>query len=446
MQDEDAKVTRKATASELLTLRLVGAEVTVELGPDAGRSCTVGPSSLVIGTGSGCDLCLSDRLVSRRHVELRAEADGLRVTDLGSLNGTRLGTSRVRDVLLTEDCALALGETTLRVRLQRDGLGVSLSPRRSFGAALAESPGMRHVFDLLEKAAKNDVTVLLEGDSGTGKDVLAHAVHAESSRRQGPFVVVDCGAIPEQLLESELFGHEKGAFTGALQQRAGAFEQAHGGTLFLDEIGELPLEAQPKLLRALESRAFRRVGGSQTVKVDVRVVAATNRRLREAVRRREFREDLFYRLAVVHVAVPRLADRPEDVLPLAESFLRRVTGDERAVLPDDFAKLLSSYAWPGNARELRNVVERFATFDRADPKLLFDPGAATERPGAAPFEGLELLPYHEAKRRVLELFHRAVLPRALERAGGSVPKAAEELGLPRQSLYRMLNQLDEESP
>lgn len=199
------------------------------------------------------------------------------------------------------------------------------------------------------------------------------------------------------------------------------------------------MDAQPKLLRALESRSFRRVGGTDTLRVDVRVVAATNRRLREAVRRREFREDLFYRLAVVHVSVPRLGDRKEDVIPLAETFLRKVTGDAAATLPAELARLLRGYDWPGNARELRNVVERFATFDRADPSVLFDRVSFVDAP-AGLFDGLDALPYHESKRRVLEAFHREVLPRAVERCG-SVQKAAEELALPRQSLYRMLNQL-----
>ncbi len=441
---DDAGGTRKASADELLTWSLVGAELAIESGPDRGRKIEIGPTGLVVGSGSGADVCLTDPLVSRKHVELRAEADGVRVTDLRSLNGTKLGSVRVREVLLTEDAALTVGESVLRVTIERSARGIRLSPRTEFGDAIAESPAMRHVFELLERAARTDVTVLLEGDSGTGKDVLAHALHRESPRREAPFIVVDCGAIPEQLVESELFGHEKGAFTGAHAARAGAFEQAEGGTVFLDEIGELPLDAQPKLLRALESRSFRRVGGNVTVRVDVRVVAATNRRLREAVRRKEFRDDLYYRLAVVHISVPRLADRPEDVLPLAESFLRRVTGDPSTSLPEDLKRLLASYDWPGNARELRNVVERFATFDRADPKILFDARASDAPIGQSAFAGFELLPYHEAKRRALALLHRTVLPKALEQAQGSVPRAAEALGLPRQSLYRMLTQLDEE--
>ena len=433
--------TRKVQLSEALKLRLMGARVTVVSGRDAGHVCEVGPAGLIVGSGSSSDLCLEDPRVSRRHVELRREEHGLRVTDLGSTNGTLLGSTLVRDVLLVEDASLKIGDTTVAIHLSRGAPDLALSARRVFGGAVADSPAMRHVFDLLEKAAPSEVTVLLEGESGTGKDVLAQALHAESKRRDGPFVVVDCGAIPEHLVESELFGHERGAFTGAQSQRKGAFESANGGTVFLDEVGELPLDAQPKLLRALESRSFRRVGGSDTIRVDVRVVAATNRKLREAVRRREFREDLFYRLAVVHVAVPRLADRPEDVLPLAESFLRRITGDAAATVPAELARLLQAYKWPGNARELRNVVERFATFDRAEESLLFEGGERRSALPGMPFGGLENLPYHEGKQRVMDDFHRAVLPRVVERCGGSMAKAAEELGLPRQSLYRMMQRL-----
>jgi transcriptional regulator with PAS, ATPase and Fis domain len=438
--------TRTAALDELSRVQLTGAEVAVVSGVDAGLTLPIGAAGLLVGTGLGCDLRVTDTLVSRRHLELRAEATGVRATDLGSLNGTHFAGARLREVLLTQDAVLTIGETTLAVRLSGEPLDVSLSPRTQFGDAIAHSPAMRHVFALLERAARSDVTVLLEGESGTGKDVLALAVHQESARREGPFVVVDCGAIPENLIESELFGHEKGAFTGALASRPGAFEQAEGGTVFLDEIGEMPMEAQPKLLRALENRSFRRVGGAATVRVNVRIIAATNRRLREAVRRREFRDDLFYRLAVVHVTVPRLADRPDDIVPLAENFLRRATSKPDARIPADLARLLAAYSWPGNARELRNVVERFATFDRADPSILFDAGSHDARdPHGLDLNGLENLPYHDAKRRVVEAFHRSVLPRVVERAAGSVPRAAELLGIPRASLYRMLQQLRDEA-
>ncbi len=446
MASSAGDVTRKASLREVHRLRLTGATIEVISGPDAGLSVEIGATGIVVGAGTSCDLQLTDTLVSRRHVELVGEEDGVRVVDQDSTNGTLLHGALVRDVLVTGDVVLVVGDSSLSVRMAAEPLDVSVSPRRAFGGAIAESGAMRYVFALLEKAAQNDVTVLLEGDSGTGKDVLATALHDEGRRAEGPYVVVDCGAIPDGLFESELFGHEKGAFTGAHQRRAGAFEQADGGTLFLDEVGELPLGTQPKLLRALENRSFRRVGGAQTVSVDVRVIAATNRRLREMVRRREFREDLFYRLAVVHVRLPRLGDRPEDVIPLAERFLAAATCDDAAKIPDGLAALLRSYPWPGNARELRNVVERFATFDRTDASLLF-PGALDAVPkdgpaeGASVLAGLEGMPYHEAKKQLMDRFHEAILPRAVERAGDSVARAARELGLPRASLYRMLQQL-----
>jgi transcriptional regulator with PAS, ATPase and Fis domain len=435
--------TRVAAIDEVSRVRLTGAEVEVIGGADAGARAAIDVAGVTIGAGTGCDVRLSDTLASRRHCELRATADGVLLRDLGSKNGTYFAGARVRELLLLKDAVLSIGQTTLGVRLFAEKVDVPLSPRRKFGDAIAESAAMRHVFALLERAAKNDVTVLFEGDSGTGKDVLARALHQESARRDGPFVVVDCGALPDNLVESELFGHEKGAFTGAQSARPGAFEQAHEGTLFLDEIGELPIDAQPKLLRALENRSFRRIGGTKLVNVNVRVVAATNRRLREAVRRREFREDLFYRLAVVNVAVPRLADRTEDIAPIAEVFLRRATGDAKATLPPDLVRLLMAYAWPGNARELRNVVERFATFERADASLLFggEPASGAVPSGEGAFDGLDALPYHDGKRRVIEAFHRAVLPRVVERADGSIARAAELLGLPRPSLYRMLREL-----
>jgi DNA-binding NtrC family response regulator len=447
---DDDPSTRAASLDEIHRVRLRSARVRVVAGPDSGAEASVGPAGLLVGSGMGCDLRLSDPRVSRRHVELRAEEGGVRAIDHASLNGTFLGSARVRDLLLVESTTLTLGGATIAVELLAEPLDVRFSSRTRFGDAIAQSKAMRHVFSLLEQAAQTDVTVLLEGESGTGKEVLAHALHSESSRREGPFVVVDCGALAKDLIESELFGHEKGAFTGAVGARAGAFEQANGGTLFLDEIGELPLESQPKLLRALEGRTFRRVGGTKTLTVDIRVVAATNRRLREAARRKEFREDLYYRLAVVHVAVPRLSDRKEDVALLAERFLRRATRDDSAVVPAELQGLLSSYDWPGNARELRNVIERFATFRTADARVLFGapdpPSPIAGSTTAFDFAELDGLPYHDAKGRVIEAFHRTVLARAMDRAGGQVAAAADLLALPRASLYRMLQEVRQRDP
>jgi transcriptional regulator with PAS, ATPase and Fis domain len=436
---DEVVATKTADIEGLRRVQLTGAELVVCGGPESGLTLPIGAGGLTIGSGDRCDVRLTDELVSRTHLELTAEAHGVRAVDRGSMNGTFLGSARVKDVTLIETTVLQIGTTPLKIALVATPLTIELSERSKFGEAIAQSPAMRHVFSLLDRAARADVTVLLEGDSGTGKEVLARAIHDESARKDAPFVVVDCGAISESLVESELFGHEKGAFTGATSRRPGAFEQAQGGTIFLDEIGELPLDMQPKLLRALENRAFRRVGGTETVNVDVRVVAATNRRLRDSVRRREFREDLFYRLAVVHIAVPRLAERASDVVPLAERFLRIATRTPTATLPPDLARLLVSYDWPGNVRELRNVIERFSTFGQADPQLLFT--GAPEKASPLGFEAFANLPYHEAKKRLMDAFHRAVLPLAVERAGDSVPRAAEQLGIPKASLYRMLQDL-----
>ncbi len=435
----DDGTTHRAELSDLHQLRIARAHVEVLSGPDSGARMELGPNRCVVGSGPDCDLRVQDDLVSRRHVEFRAQADGVRVVDLESKNGTVLGAIRVRDVVLQREADISIGNTSLGLRLIQDAMELPLSPRTRFGRAVGVSAEMRHVFALLEQAAARDITVLLEGDSGTGKDVLAVSLHEASARRDRPFVVVDCGAIPENLIESELFGHERGAFTGADRAREGAFEQARGGSVFLDEIGELPIELQPKLLRAVENRSFRRLGGGREIDIDVRLIAATNRGLADAVRRGEFRKDLFYRIAVFPVNVPPLADRPEDIVPLARMFYERFTG--QTSLPEELAQLLTSYAWPGNARELRNVIERFATLGRADPKLLFGavPNTGAER---EPWnvERLASLPYHEAKREVVDAFHRAVLPVAIDGAG-SVSAAADRLGIPRSSLQRMLKNL-----
>jgi len=440
--DAPDATTHAASLDEIHLLVVRGAELIVVDGPDAGRQISAAGGSVLVGSGVACDLRLSDPLVSRRHLEVHGEARGIRVIDRGSRNGTLFHGARVADLLITEDAELVLGGTRLLVKLGREPVKLPFSPRTRFGHAVAHSEAMRHVFRVLELAAAKDITVLLEGESGTGKEVLATALHEESPRRDGPFVIVDCGAISPSLVESELFGHERGAFTGAVAAHIGAFERAHGGTIFLDEIGELPLDAQPKLLRALESRTIRRVGGSQLVSFDTRVVAATNRRLKESVRCKEFRQDLFYRLAVVHVVVPRLADRRDDIPLLAERFLKQAVG-EGAKLSDELARLLSSYDWPGNVRELRNVIDRFATFEKADPALLFDrssvvPGGTG---GGFDLESLAHLPYPEAKRRLLDAYHRAVIPAVLAEAGGSVPKASETLGMSRTNLYRVLQEL-----
>lgn len=421
------------------SLPIVAATLEVSRGPDVGMSARVEAPSFVIGSGAATDFRLTDKTVSREHVRLTLDSAGLRVRDEASRNGTWIGGARLQSAVLTTDTLLRLGETTIAVRLDASPTELPVSAKSEFGSAIGVSPAMRHVFALLERAARSNVTVLLEGESGVGKDVLAHALHAESSRAQGPFVAVDCGAIPPNLIESELFGHSKGAFTGATHAREGLIPQAHGGTLFLDEIGELPIELQPKLLRVLESREVRPVGGRGASVVDVRIVAATNRRLLEVVASGAFRKDLFYRLAVARVVVPPLRDRPEDVLPLALAFLRATTQDPRTDLPADLAALFVAYTWPGNVRELRNVIDRYALLGLRDARGLFDgaPGGAS-----APSDDLSLLPLHEARRRALDTFEQAYIPRVLARAGGVVARAADLAGVARPSFYRILERLN----
>ncbi len=414
-------------------LQLRGATLVVSKGPDAPREVAIDHPTFVVGVGDTADLRLTDPAISREHLRIFLEPTGVRVVDERSKNGTFLGGVRVHDVTLTADAAFTLGATTLTVRLATEQLDLPVSESDRFGDAIGTSVVMRHLFARLELAALSQLTVLLEGESGVGKDVLARAIHGKSPRSGGPFVVVDCSAIPAHLIESELFGHERGAFTGADRARKGVVEEANGGTLFLDEIGELPLEMQPKLLRMMEQREVRPVGASHPRPVDVRVIAATNRRLAEAARTGEFRSDLFYRLAVVRVVVPPLRERREDILPIARALLA-MSGSKAPDFPDDFASLLMAYPWPGNVRELRNVVERFAVLG-AEARGLFD---SAKDDGWRPLEALTELTYHEARKRVLDRFDEHYLGKLLDEADGVVAKAAERAGVARTSFYRMI--------
>jgi transcriptional regulator with PAS, ATPase and Fis domain len=423
------------------TIRVHAVQLEVTSGPDAGATARVEQPTFTIGTGESAHLRLSDNTVSREHLRISLQPDGVLLRDPGSTNGTWMGTMRVESITIATDVVLTLGSTTIALRVEAAPLDLPVSTSARFGNALGESNAMRHLFAVLERAARSEATVLLEGESGVGKEILAQAIHAASPRAQGPFVPVDCGAIPPTLIESELFGHERGAFTGADRARVGAFEQANGGTLFLDEIGELPLEMQPKLLRVLETREVRPLGARGTRPLDVRIVAATNRNLGDASRKGDFRLDLFYRLAVVRAMVPPLRDRREDIMPLARAFLRRIPGFEATDIPPDLAGMLTSYTWPGNVRELRNVMDRYAVFG-PNPGALFDanvPNAGGIR--TAPADDLSHLPYHEARRVALDRFERSYLPAVLARAGNVVVRAAQLAEVGRGSFHRMLRRV-----
>lgn len=424
-----------ADGRETLEVRAVTLHVTK--GPDAGRSIRLVEPTCIIGVGEAADFRLTDPGVSREHLRLTLTPAGVRLRDGGSKNGTYMGTSRVFEMMLTKDAAVVLGGTTLAIAIDAQAVTLPLSDSLQFGDAIGTSPIMRHLFATLERAAATNLTILIEGESGVGKDVLARAIHENSPRSRQPFVVADCGAIPGHLIESELFGHERGAFTGADRVRRGLFEEASGGTIFLDEVGELPLDLQPTLLRVLEQREVRPIGAQTPRPIDVRVVAATNRRLSEASRTGEFRTDLFYRLAVVKVTVPSLRERAEDIIPIARTMLRSKSRDPSADLPPDFASMLEAYAWPGNVRELRNVIERHVELgERAG---LFDQAEAPTP--ASPDDALAALPYYEARKVVLDRFEEGYTERLIARAEGNITRAAEMAKIGRAMLYRILERV-----
>jgi len=358
----------------------------------------------------------------------------VRVRDLGSRNGTTAGGISITEGAIGGGTVLGLGHTQVRVDVDDGQTEIPISERESFGPLVGVSAEMRELFSRLEKVAASDATVLLEGETGTGKEGCAEAIHDASARASGPFVVVDCGAIPANLLESELFGHEVGAFTGATQKRIGAFEDASGGTLFLDEVGELPADLQPKLLRALESREIRRVGGRATIRCDLRVISATNRDLRTEVNRGTFRADLYYRLAVVTIALPPLRARAGDFPILVEHLLRRIGASENVVAElcePGFVAELAAAPWPGNVRELRNHLEQCVVFgERRSPLAL-----AAPHPSAAVDSNQ---PYDLARRQVLDAFERTYITGLLARTGDNVAKAAREANINRAHLHRLI--------
>ncbi|NCQ60533.1 MAG: FHA domain-containing protein, partial [Myxococcales bacterium] len=326
-----------------------------------------------IGATNDNDLVLTDDTVSRNHCRIFKEGEAFLVRDLGSTNGTFINRVRVREAWLKPGCSLMLGKTELSFSPVDEKLRIVPSDKERLGGMIGKDARMRAIYAMVERIAPTDTTVVVTGETGTGKEVVARTLHDLSRRQRGPFIVFDCGAVPENLIESELFGHEKGAFTGATNARQGVFEMAQGGTVFLDELGELGLDLQPKLLRVLEQREVKRVGGVRPTKVDVRVVAATNRDLEAEVRAGRFREDLFYRLNVVRLELPPLRARPGDVPLLVRHFLshgafnelpgggRRVRDVSRTALEH-----LCAHAWPGNVRELSNVIERAVSFAETD--------------------------------------------------------------------------------
>jgi DNA-binding NtrC family response regulator len=408
-------------------------------GPDAKREAVSQGGQAVVGTADGATLRLTDPTVSRFHFEVRASSEGLVVRDLGSTNGTSLEGVKLREVVVSRDIELSLGRTRVRLIVERQRDAHEGPSDSAFGPLLGHSAAMRLVFDTLQRAAPTTAPVLLTGESGTGKELAARAVHAHSPRHAGPYEVVDCGGLPATLIESELFGHERGAFTGAVGERMGAFERAEGGTLFLDELGELPLELQPKLLRVLGEGEIRRLGGQQTRRVDVRVVAATNRDLRQQVNAGQFRPDLYYRLAVISVRMPALRDRLEDLSLRVPALLAGIAEQRGLALhieaDPELLATLARHSWPGNVRELRNYLEQLLIL-RVPPTL---PIPTPPADGADQSDlALRKLPLRQAKAELLDRFEREYVAALLDQTSGNVAEAARRAGIDRVTLFRTI--------
>jgi DNA-binding NtrC family response regulator len=432
---EGPTVPHRVSGLPVRTLR-----IEVVRGPDSGKTFLAQGGSASIGTAPGNDLVLTDETVSRYHVELLRDGDRVLVVDHGSTNGVLSGTMLIDRARITPGTILSLGKTQVKID-DGETVTVELSDKESLGRLRGRSPPMRQMIAHLERAARTDASMLLLGETGTGKEVIARAVHEASPRADKPFEIVDCGSLLPTLIASELFGHERGAFTGAEKQHVGAFERAHGGTLFLDEVGELPPAVQSTLLGALERRRFRRLGGNHEISVDVRVISATNRDLRVEVNSGRFRQDLYFRLAVVLIRVPPLRERVGDIPILVEHFLREV-GDERAaddVIPPAAMQSLKAHHWPGNVRELRNLVEATLAIGEA-PRIDRDPEAPNANATflTVPVEALLDSTYKDARQQLLHDFETVYLKTLLDRSDGNVSSAARRARMDRSYLIQML--------
>ena len=450
MTDREPALTTVFVDARATKRRLKRGRLIVIEGPDQGRELSVERARVTIGRSLICDLVLADKAVSGTHCEIIANEKGVLLKDLGSTNGTTINDLRIREVWIRPGTVIRAGQTSLRYEAGEGEVEIDLSHDERYFDLIGKSVRMREIFAVLSKVAPSDLTVLVRGQTGTGKELVARALHSGSRRKEQPLVVQDCSAIPENLIESTLFGHERGAFTGATDRRKGSFEQAEGGTIFLDEIGELSLALQPKLLRVLENREVKRVGGEKTIPVNVRVVAATNRDLRAMVNEGTFREDLYFRLSVVTVELPSLAERSEDVPLLAETFLeefskRRFPGEDgRLTISKGAMARLKSYPWPGNVRELRNTLERAAFLADESELTVKDlmPSSQKTPPAALPGGTAEQfvddeMPFKEAKQKVLDAFEPAYLKALLDKYGDNITKSAQAAGLTRYHLREL---------
>lgn len=403
-----------------------------------GQSVGLGARPIRVGADASCDVILNDPQVSRQHAELSATTDGIRIQDLGSTNGTFWQGSRITEVTVPGGSIVVFGNTQVQLASAEVPV-LPPSERHSFGELVGSSIAMRELYAILEMAAPTEVTVLIEGESGTGKELVANAIHSHSARAKAPFVVVDCSAITEELLDSTLFGHVRGAFTGADRDRKGAFIEAKGGTLFLDELGELPLSCQTKLLRVLEDQTVMPVGSDRRVAVDTRVVAASHRDLTQMVADKEFRFDLYYRLAVVHVKLPALRERPEDLPALVAKFYAK---RELVSGPIDGPNLerMANYPWRGNVRELRNLLER--GWALSGPNCQFQALRLWMQPAVAQASAGPTIDtstgFKEAKEKWNDEFERRYLEQVFKQYEQNITHSADHAGINRRHFRTLL--------
>jgi len=444
-----SEVTNAITTALTRQLQLHRAELRCVEGADTGTRWAFDNLELIrIGSHKSCDIILTDSTVSRRHAEVIRTPMGVLLRDLKSTNGTFVGPVQIREVFLGPETRFRVGRTEILFNLEDEVIEIAPLDDTSFEGVVGKSMAMRQVFGMLERVAPTRLTVLITGETGTGKELASRAVHSRSNRKNEPFVVFDCGAAPENLVESVLFGHVRGAFTGAINDHAGVFEQAHRGTIFLDEIGELPLELQPKLLRLLEQREVRRVGGTRARSIDVRVVAATNRNLLAEVEAGRFREDLYYRLAVVEVAMPPLRERIDDLPLLLRHILQKAEHNFGVDQVDEHVlSLFTEYRWPGNVREFSNTLRRALPFCSGStitldslPDALRGGTRLRGVPSKIPKSTVQFseLPFKDAKDKIIEAFELQYLEDLLERHGGNVSKAAREAQMDRKSITRLM--------
>jgi len=410
-------ITRRDDEDRMLVQKC---KLLVVSGPLKGKEFVVSSDNFTLGSGRNSDLMLDDSTISRRHCEIQLVPDGYNICDLKSTNGTSVQGVRIKSAFLDAGTEFQLGSTRVVFCPMQETMEYKLSPNESFGKLLGSSIAMRRVFHLAEHYAKTNSTVMIEGETGTGKEILAEEIHRHSKRSDKPFIVIDCASLAKELVASELFGHTKGAFTGAMTDRTGAFEHADGGTVFLDEIGDLAPELQPQLLRVIEKREVKRVGSNTPRKIDVRIITATNKKLANEVNTGNFREDLFFRLSVINIELPPLRKRKEDIPILTEAFL--------------------NHDWPGNVRELRNLVEiaSYSEQTSIDLAAFLYLGRTRKPPSDSANRFTAERPFKVVKQELIQEFEMQYITDLLKQYSGNVSQAAKQAGIERTYLQRLI--------